>query len=286
MLSLCHRALGRALSSSVRFPPLQCSRRPSSFSSTIVQRLRPQPQVRFFTSPTLKARGRPYPHRAYQNHQKPPFLGFLDRIPQNTVFWGIITINGVVFFAWTLTKQRVKSEGVIEPLRWMMDNFTSSWKNFSEGRIWTLITATFSHQHIPHILVNGFTFYFMAKPVLELFGTRKFLFLYMGGGLIASLVSLGWHKLVDHKDVSSLGASGAIYSVVSLLACLAPTMTFHLYGIIPIPAWLVVPGLFAYDTYSAMYNKEGTTDAAGHVGGLLAGIAYYLALRFRIFRMS
>ena len=29
-------------------------------------------------------------------------------------------------------------------------------------------------------------------------------------------------------------------------------MTFHLYGIIPIPAWLAVSGIFAYDTYSTM----------------------------------
>jgi hypothetical protein len=29
-------------------------------------------------------------------------------------------------------------------------------------------------------------------------------------------------------------------------------MTFQLYGIIPIPAWLVVSGIFAYDSYSTI----------------------------------
>ena len=48
---------------------------------------------------------------------------------------------------------------------------------------------------------------------------------------------------------------GAIYSVVSLLACVAPTTTFQLYGIIPVPAWLVVTGLFSYDLYSTLSNK-------------------------------
>jgi hypothetical protein len=48
---------------------------------------------------------------------------------------------------------------------------------------------------------------------------------------------------------------GAIYSVISLLACVAPTMTFQLYGIIPIPAWLAVTGLFSYDLYSTLSNK-------------------------------
>jgi len=48
---------------------------------------------------------------------------------------------------------------------------------------------------------------------------------------------------------------GAIYSIIALLACVAPTMTFQLYGIIPIPAWLAVTGLFSYDLYSTISNK-------------------------------
>ena len=49
--------------------------------------------------------------------------------------------------------------------------------------------------------------------------------------------------------------TGAIYSIVSLLACVAPTMTFQLYGIIPVPAWLLVTGVFSYDLYSTLSNK-------------------------------
>lgn len=94
----------------------------------------------------------------------------------------------------------------------------------------------------------------------------------------------------------------AIYSVVSFLACVAPRMTFQLYGIIPIPAWLAVTGIFAYDTYSAINDKvnivpnqfrllsmltsslqQKGTDTAGHVAGMLAGIGYFLVRRFRIF---
>ena len=35
-------------------------------------------------------------------------------------------------------------------------------------------------------------------------------------------------------------------------------MTFQLYGIIPIPAWLVVSGIFAYDTYSTVAKNVST----------------------------
>lgn len=48
---------------------------------------------------------------------------------------------------------------------------------------------------------------------------------------------------------------GAIYSIVSLFACVAPTAKFQLYGIVPVPAWILVTGLFSYDLYSTLSNK-------------------------------
>lgn len=96
---------------------------------------------------------------------------------------------------------------------------------------------------------------------------------------------------------------GAMYAVISLLACIAPKATFQLYGIVPVPAWLCVSGLFLYDAYSAMNNKVCSVDVLWcqlvlirqtsiasrdryrrhDVGGVLGGILYYLALRFRRF---
>ena len=64
--------------------------------------------LRFFSTTLRRRNRRPYPHRQF-NHQyrKSSFLGFLDDIPQNTVFWGVITINGVVFVMWFMASQRL-----------------------------------------------------------------------------------------------------------------------------------------------------------------------------------
>ena len=48
---------------------------------------------------------------------------------------------------------------------------------------------------------------------------------------------------------------GAIYSILSLLACVTPKTAFRLYGIIPVPAWLAISGLFAYDFYLTWHKK-------------------------------
>ncbi|KAF8897284.1 hypothetical protein BD779DRAFT_364932 [Infundibulicybe gibba] len=184
---------------------------------------------------------------------------------------------------WYMSSERLKQQRDSSSYKWMHENFVNSWRNLSSGRIWTLATSCFSHENLSHILFNGFTFFFMARPVLSLLGSRKFIFLYMGGGMAANLSSIVWSNIIKGRDQGSLGASAAIYGVVSFLACVAPKLTFHLYGIVPVPAWLVVSGIFAYDTYSALSDRRKGTDTAGHVAGLLAGIGYFIGHRFRIF---
>ncbi|KAF8803826.1 rhomboid-domain-containing protein [Phlegmacium glaucopus] len=229
-----------------------------------------------FTSAPLSLRYHP-PQNPQQARR---FLGFLDKIPQNFIFYGIIGINSVVFTMWYMAVQKYKQQGDPSTVLWMRENFLSSWNNLVSGRLWTPLTSCFSHQDLSHILFNGFTFFFMAQPMLQILGSRQFIFLYLGGGLISSFSSIAYAKLSGKMDYASHGASGAIYSIVSLFACVAPTTKFQLYGIVPVPAWLVVTGLFSYDLYSTLSNKSGTTDTVGHVSGILAGVAYFVLRRF------
>ncbi len=50
---------------------------------------------------------------------------------------------------------------------------------------WTLATACFSHEGLMHLLVNGFTYFFMAPSVLSMLGDSAFLGLYLGGSSVA-----------------------------------------------------------------------------------------------------
>lgn len=63
---------------------------------------------RFFSSTHVPKNPGPYPHRQYRNHERnrPEFLSSLERMPQDTIFWGIMSINGVVFVMWYLSTQR------------------------------------------------------------------------------------------------------------------------------------------------------------------------------------
>ncbi|KAJ7781458.1 hypothetical protein B0H16DRAFT_1498451, partial [Mycena metata] len=124
----------------------------------------------------------------------------------------------------------------------MRENFTTNWRNLSAGRIWTPFTSMFAHADIPHILFNGFTFYFMAPITLQILVRSVHLLLC---GAIASLGSIAYNKVFRNRDPYSLGAS-------------APKMTLLLYGIIPVPIWLAVSGIFSYDLYRTAADKGGT----------------------------
>ncbi|EAU84584.2 hypothetical protein CC1G_00103 [Coprinopsis cinerea okayama7 len=220
-----------------------------------------------------------HPSRGWNPPPKRGYLDFLDRIPQKTVMYGILGVNGLVFGAWYMSQQKYKYERDPSAYLWMHQHFTSSWQNLRQGRYWTLLTSCFSHQDMAHIFFNGFTFFFTAPVVLQMIGSKRFIFLYMGCGLVSSAASLLYARYVDKRDRPSLGASGAIYSVTSFLACAAPTLSFYIYGIIPVPAWLLVSGIFAWDAYKTVQDKRGTVDTIGHLGGLAAGAASYIVLR-------
>lgn len=132
-----------------------------------------------------------------------------------------------------------------------------------EGQWWRLISATFLHGGWLHLVFNAYALYVLG-PVLErLYGSRRFVVLYVGAGLLASLASL-W------LTGRSVGASGAIFGLLGALMAFGlrhrqklPPKVGKAFGVGMLP-WVVInigigfiPGL--------------QIDNAAHIGGLIAG---------------
>lgn len=89
---------------------------------------------------------------------------------------------------------------------------------------------------------------------------------------------------------------------MTFYAFLSPQSSFLVFGIIPAPAWACVAGLFAWDFLNSIIQtvcasvtrrsqliiiqRGGTIDSPGHIGGLLAGAAYYFSMRRRLYRFK
>ena len=82
-----------------------------------------------------------------------------------------------------------------------------------------------------------------------------------------------------YRPAPSLGASGCISGLLSTFALMYPMATIY-FIIIPMPAILAVGGMAAYDLYQASRSRQHRTDSAGHIGGGIGGLLFYLfALR-------
>ncbi|CAO1619101.1 unnamed protein product [Jaminaea pallidilutea] len=186
-----------------------------------------------------------------------------------------------VFTAWYSAKVSAQNRDY----RWILsmdENFVMAKINLEEGRWWTLLTSSFSHSDLSHIALNSVGLLFIGGPAARLIGTARTASLWVVSAVTSALASQYWRQTMPGRDpkVGAHGGSGVICALVSVLACLRPKTTLLVGLIVPMPAWLCLAGLFAWDAHQTMTNSSGRTDTAAHVSGYISGFLYW-TLRLR-----
>jgi len=135
----------------------------------------------------------------------------------------------------------------------------------------TLITCGFVHADFAHLFFNGLTMFFFGPPLEQTIGTTHFLALYFIGLLVSSLGTVLKHR--NNPDYASLGASGAILSVLFAYIVYYPTQMLYLYFALPIPAVLFAFGYLGY-TWWAAKNSRDRINHDAHLDGALTGLIF------------
>src|SRR5206468_10455577 len=105
----------------------------------------------------------------------------------------------------------------------------------------------------------------------RLYGSFKFLAIYMGSGLIASLAGLGYSIAVGDLYTPHVGASGAIFGIAGALM----TMRFQRTDVVPLnvrnrtSSSMIM--LVALNLIVLTFTPN--IDNAAHIGGLAGGMA-------------
>ena len=111
----------------------------------------------FHSSPRVRGY-RPYYGRGssggFHRRPDPTWRDRFDSIPAMWIVGTLIALNLAVFAAWNYGYQLAQRFRDASWIRFLQRNFTTSWTNFTQGRIWTLATSAFSHEGTSHILVN------------------------------------------------------------------------------------------------------------------------------------
>ena len=145
---------------------------------------------------------------------------------------------------------------------------------------WAPLTSLFLHGSPPstigalyHLFFNALVLFFFGPWVESRIGDRRTILFFLGAGVGGAIAeaALGGGIVV--------GASAGVLAFLACIAVLAPYRQIHLFGILPMPMW-VLAGLVLLATFLLSLAGGGVAVIA-HVVGLAAGAAYGWQLRTR-----
>lgn len=151
-------------------------------------------------------------------------------------------------------------------------------------RPWTIFTYAFAHSltDIFHILFNMLVFYWFGRLFIEYLGNDKLIALYVLGAITGGVVYLMVYNLVpyfmERSDfLGMVGASAAVFAIVTGAAVLQPNYTFFLLFLGPIR----IKYIAAFYIIMSFLGSVGTNAGGNiaHLGGALIGFIYIKQLQ-------
>lgn len=141
---------------------------------------------------------------------------------------------------------------------------------------WRLVSSAFLHIGLMHLLFNGFAMYFFGQIAEPMFGSAKFLGLFLlaaiGGSLLNNYVT--WQEILDGTGQPGLsaGASGGIMGIGAALL-IAAFFKISVNGLmLNLRSLLFIMGI------NLVYGfAVPGIDNAGHIGGAITGLVIALA---------
>ena len=143
------------------------------------------------------------------------------------------------------------------------------------------ITYMFLHLNLFHILMNGLMMAAFGSAVERWLGSKRFLILFIGCGLIAVLCHYLYTLAFNGMGNPVIGASGAVSGLfAAALVMLKKTGTgigAGKYGLWPfIGLWIAISALFGLTSGEA----GGSIAWVAHIGGFMAGFVFLRVMKF------
>ncbi len=163
----------------------------------------------------------------------------------------------------------VNDPGFYFPSVTSADTCTSSavgvWRpGVDDGAYWQLVTSAFTHVQLWHFAFNMLALWVLGPQLEAAIGRTRFLVLYFGSALAGSAMVYWFAPISGY----TLGASGAIFGLMSGLLVLAYKVRGNVQGI------LIWVGINVVITVMG----RGFISWQGHLGGFLGGLLIAIAV--------
>jgi membrane associated rhomboid family serine protease len=139
------------------------------------------------------------------------------------------------------------------------------------GEVWRFVTYMFLHDPSPldpwHLLFNMLGLWMFGVIIERMWGTSRFVYFYLLSGAGSGMLSFYL------KNGEIIGASGAIYALLTVFAYYFPKERILLFFIIPVSARTAVI-LFGVISIVFALNSYGGVAHLTHLGGIVIAILY------------
>lgn len=159
-----------------------------------------------------------------QIYFKPRKGGFFGFIGSLSIVYILIIVSTILFFV----------QGILNYINpTFIDYYSLKPADLIAGRyVWTLLTHIFIHANFLHLFVNMFSLFFIGMIVERIIGRKRFFWFYIIAGLFAGIMytlcamvgsAYGLTSILGSIIVPAVGASGAVFGLLGILAVLIPT---------------------------------------------------------------
>jgi len=189
----------------------------------------------------------------------------------SSIITKLVIINGVIFLGTVLLGSLFQKD-TSSFLNWFM--LPSDPGQFIV-QPWSLITYSFLHADLWHVLFNMLYLYWFGRFILNLFTGKRFLTIYLLGAISGGLLYLVGYNLFplfSDKPGILLGASGAVMAIVVFVAAYAPQAEMRIFTF-SIKIWHIALVLVILDILR-LSNNQNPGGMLAHLGGAGFGFVY------------
>ena len=195
----------------------------------------------------------------------------LDQFKQASIVLKIIVINTLIFLALYLGAFFFK----LSPASFV------SWLVLPTSFVdiilqpWSIITYAFLHAGFWHLFWNMYLLYWFGTYVFNLFTAKRFLTIYLLGGICGGLLYvLSYNLFPVFSNINSnlMGASAAVLAIVIFIATYTPNTIVRIF-MFKVKLWQIGLAMVLLD----LVQLPSSGNAGGliaHIGGALFGFVY------------
>lgn len=137
---------------------------------------------------------------------------------------------------------------------------------------WQVLTYSFLHGGMTHLLFNMLGLYMFGGEIERLFGSRYFLAYYFACVVAAALSHLVITAWIGGPPIPTVGASGGVYGLLLAFAVYFPhRKVLLLIPPIPLPARVFVALFAVLELFFGITQTVAGVAHFAHLGGMLGG---------------